>query len=306
MNEFFAADPACCADSSELRYLMSQFGPYTGRYLAEYPESWREKLSIHLEMLKPMESERVKTILRRAREKSALVVNPSLPWSESISWLENAIRLADSRPPTFQGVIAAPDDGGNPKTVTIENMDLPLVADENVDGTADEYVRVSRTLMLISSEIYFVDPYLNPARSDVAEVLRKMLDVLNKRKCQRVVCFARTSNVVGSLKHSWDEVRTALDCILSAVSWSADRAFEYMLVDDERMDTKMHGRYLFSIKGGVRFDQGFHRLPIGRKVEISPVGANNHDYLWRTYHEDRSGMEMDFQYTAPITQTAAK
>lgn len=305
MNEFFAADPVCCSDSSELRFLLNSFGPYTGRYLAVYPESWRQKLSDHLAVLRPKESEKVKTILRRAREKSALVASSSLPWNEAISWVENAVRLVDSHPPKFQGVIAAPDGGGNSKAVTLDTLDLPPTADEKVDGTAREYVRVSKTLMLISPEIYFVDPYLNPARSDVADVLSEMLAVLAKGKCRRVACFAKTSNVVDPKIHTWKEVQAALDDILAKVSWPTDRAFEYMLVDDERSEAKMHGRYLFSLKGGVRFDQGFQRLPKGRKVDISPVGVGVHEDLWRAYHEETRGRKIDFRYVS-ISQRVPK
>ena len=33
MNEIFAAEPTCFRNVTELRSLLKQFGPYTGRYL---------------------------------------------------------------------------------------------------------------------------------------------------------------------------------------------------------------------------------------------------------------------------------
>ena len=70
MNEFFAAEPTCFRDSSELRLLLVRFGPYTGRYLAEYPAEWSSFLTGRFEDLCSVEAERVKTCLRRAREQA--------------------------------------------------------------------------------------------------------------------------------------------------------------------------------------------------------------------------------------------
>ena len=42
MNEFFAADPASCENSADLRFLLANFGPHAGRYLAYYPSTWAE------------------------------------------------------------------------------------------------------------------------------------------------------------------------------------------------------------------------------------------------------------------------
>ena len=68
MNELYAADPATCSHSSDLRLLLNSFGPYTGRYLANYPNDWSERIESGLANFGEMEAARGRTLLRRARE----------------------------------------------------------------------------------------------------------------------------------------------------------------------------------------------------------------------------------------------
>jgi hypothetical protein len=46
MNELYAANPAVCSQFSDLKLLMASFGPYTGRYLANYPIDWGARVEI--------------------------------------------------------------------------------------------------------------------------------------------------------------------------------------------------------------------------------------------------------------------
>ena len=65
-----------------------------------------------------------------------------------------------------------------------------------------------------------------------------------------------------------------------------------ILVDDESRQTKMHGRYLLSIKGGIRFDQGFQKLPEGRHVDVGPIGKTIHDALLDIYCDGKHDMRV--------------
>ena len=65
-----------------------------------------------------------------------------------------------------------------------------------------------------------------------------------------------------------------------------------ILIDDESRQTKMHGRYLLSIKGGIRFDQGFQKLPEGRHVDVGSIGKNTHDALLDIYCDSKHDMQV--------------
>lgn len=264
MNEFFAAEPTCCKDASELRLLLSRFGPYAGRYLAEYPEKWAHSLTARLEeKLGPVEAERVKTCLRRAHEQGALLANRSLEWDENSGWLDNAKKLVLSVPPKLNALVVS-QENAHEADITLDNFEtrLPLTADEKVHGTVEEYLRVSRTLLAISPELFFADPYLNPCRKKNEQVMEGMLKrILRSPKCKRVSCFARTKLVVGERLSTRNEVANAWDDLLKRVGWTTDRVFEYVLVDDDMSKCDFHHRSMISIKGGIWFDRGFEVLP---------------------------------------------
>lgn len=54
----------------------------------------------------------------------------------------------------------------------------------------------------------------------------------------------------------------------------------------------MPPRYLVSVKGGIRFDQGFQRLSRGRRNDVSPLGSTLHDEVLKTYQEGVHDMEI--------------
>lgn len=289
MNEFVAADPASCESSAELRLLLSYFGPYTGRYLAAYPASWAKDLAQHAEALGPVEAERFKTLVRRAVERMAVVNNPTLRWEQNESWISNFKQIQRERPKEFFfGVVKRLDRcHGLP---TIDDVDLSPTADEAIEASPPEFVRVSRTLLLASPELTFIDPYLNPCRKDRLEVLSALLAVISKGKCKMVTCWARDSEITGLRSgHTWDEIKKSIKEVSSIFVKQGGR-FNYRLLDDLTTTHKMHARYLLSLKGAIRFDQGFQRLTKGKKIDVSPVGKTVHEELITRYIEGNSGM----------------
>lgn len=297
MNEFFAADPASCDNASDLRFLLRHFGPQAGRYLAEYPVSWASDIARHCEQLGPVEAERLKTLMRRAREEHTFFKINSPPWDIRTDWVGNYQNLVRQRPSKFANAILPRSEKLN-GFLTLDDFDLPLTAEESVEGVAKEYVRASEMLLLVSPELIFVDPYLNPCKNDRRDVLIEMFRIAGKGKCRKITCWARDREVVDERRHSWEEVKAALRGILERAAWPADRSFRYVLVDDVTAKTKMHPRYLLSIKGGIRYDQGFQRLPIGRRNDVSPIGAKLHGEVLKTFHEDCHDMRLErvFEY----------
>jgi hypothetical protein len=302
MNDFFAADPSSCDNSSELRFLLGHFGPQAGRYLAAYPTTWAKDVVEHCEGLGTVEGERVKLLLRRAREKAALLGNKALLWDERSDWIGNFLNLARQRPGEFAQAIV-PRLASAVGMATIDDLDLSPTADESIQAVSSEYVRVSRTLLVLGPELVFVDPYLNPCKSDRRGLLVAMFGVAAQGKCRRITCWARHSDIVGERRHSWEEVQAGLSTILSEARWPADREFRYVLVDDATAKTKMHPRYMFSIKGGIRYDQGFQCLSKGRRNDVSPLGRSLHEEVLRIYHEGEHDMRIEKVFESPRSQS---
>lgn len=292
MNERMLAQPTSCRNADEMRQLLKSFGPYAGRYLMAYPVNWRSLVLEHFSQAKPLEQERVKALLRRAKEDVQVIASGAMHYHEGKGWLENALTLLKALPPMARAaVVAPPAPEGEPLVHTIDSLDLPPTADERVDATPGEIARVCRVLLSASREVFFVDPYLNPRREYHWDVLVPLLKIAAAANCRKVVIWARHSLVV-DVRYSEGDVTRALAEARIASALPGACTLEMILVCDESSNDKMHGRYMLSVKGGVRIDQGFQRLPKGRKVDVSPVGAGLLVSLLSVYKDGQHDMKV--------------
>lgn len=292
MNELYGADPAICANASELKLLLASFGPYAGRYLANYPLDWAAQVQSKLENLGEVEAAKVRTLLRRAKETATLVTRSNLPWNCANEWLSNAAPLLDATPAVFKGLVAR--EAKPPAICQLHELDLPPTAEERVGATASEYARISKILLLLSPELVFVDPYLNPLKRSCFTVLKALFELAAKGKSQRISLWARASEVMGSGNVSAIKanLEDTLRSLANQSNFKPGREIEMILVEDESRQTKMHGRYLLSIKGGVRLDQGFQQLSEGRQVDVGPIGRTIHNALLDIYFDGKHDMQV--------------
>lgn len=286
MNELYGADPSILKTASDLRLLLSAFGPYSGRYLANYPMDWSARVRGNLQHVGEIEAARIYTLLRRAQENIALITRANLPWSVDREWLENA------EPLNFDGLIS--HKSGSPNVYKFDEMELPPTTEERVLGSATEYLRISKILLVLSPEIAFIDPYLNPLHRDCAVVLNKLFQQIAIGKCRKITLWTRASNVFRSASVS--VIKTDLINELRKMTLTAKLKsgceVEMLLVDDDAQQSKMHGRYLLSIKGGIRLDQGFQQLRQGRQVDVAPIGKKSHDALLDIYFGGKHDMSI--------------
>lgn len=294
MNERLAAEPTSCANAMELRLLLNSFGPFAGRYLIAYPGNWRELLLQHFAEAPAIEQERVKVLLRRAKEEVRVVGDASAPYDAAQAWPTNAMKALAAVPPRLQGaVFARPAPSEEPPAFTMDTLDLPPTADEKIDAMPSEFARVCRVLIATSRELILVDPYLNPCRADSMAVLVELVKQAANANCMRISLWARHSLVVGPRSNDLEEVQGALLALRDRAGLKRERQLEMHLVEDDRARDRMHGRYLLSVKGGVRLDQGFQRLTGGRKVDVSPVGASLLDELLTVYAQGQHDMKVE-------------
>lgn len=294
MNEVYAADPKACKSAEGLRTLLSWFGPFTGRYLATYPSDWLRQIEANLGELGDIERARAGTLLRRAMERSAVVSKAKLPWADGQSWINNALPLRKPAGEAFDAVIGSTDDAlHNDLVLPFDHYDPPVTAEERIAARTSEFERVARTLLLVSPEIHLIDPFLDPLNENCEPILSALVAVAARGKAESVTVWARASKVCGDPPSAsiCSKTRDALAGIADRARFDGPgRRLELKLVRDELSASKMHGRYLLSIKGGVRFDQGFARLPKGRRMDVGPVGQQAHIELVRIYLEGRHDM----------------
>lgn len=287
MNELYAADPNCCIRASDLKLLLNSFGPYTGRYLANYPSDWIQRIETQSDRLGDVELARIKTLLRRAKDSLKIVTRSNLAWIDSVPWLDNATQHLNT---AFDALIAR--ESRPPSIFDLDELDLPPTAEERVLGIASEYIRVIKILALLSPELLLIDPYLNPLKRAYSQVLTSLFELIAKGKSEKVTLWSRASEVYGSANQaSIDrDLYEFLKRLVTSSGFKPGRQVEMILVEDETSKSKMHSRHLLSIKGGVRLDQGFQQLPTGRKVNVGPDGQAIHNELLDIYLDGQHDM----------------
>ncbi len=123
MNELFAADPAVCCQANDLKLLLASFGPYAGRYLANYPTDWASQVEKRFGGAGEVEAARVRTLLRRAKENLTLVTRSNLPWNGQQAWLPNASPMLGGAMAVFDGLIAL--EARPPAIHHLHELELP-------------------------------------------------------------------------------------------------------------------------------------------------------------------------------------
>lgn len=294
MNELIAADPSAIANIDVLKTLLTKFGPYAGRYLAEYPGEWQKQVRTNI--LPPndgeivpgeLETERALTLLfRRAEEKKILIRQSRLQWDSTGSWLANAKRLLQDRPPPLHAIVAS--DGDPPKLISMNELwDEPPTTGEPISSPPKEFARVAKILIYIGPEIAVVDQFLNPIRDANAEVLLPIFAAASMTgcSCQRISIWTKAKSVYGdkNAQKVNEDLDSAMLSLVRSSKLPKHVVVEIYLVDSH--DFK-HARSLVSIHGGVRYDAGFRMPAKGDVNEVSPLDKRLHEMAIESFLEE--------------------
>ena len=275
MNEKFASEPIALKGHLAVKHLLDKFGPATGRYLTAYPADWRKQVLEVNARLGPVELKRVDELLIRARNELRVVSGNSMPFNSAQPWLDNAIPLLETRPRRHLAALII-----EPRTPPflyhdvheLEKLELPPTAEEQVKATPEEFLRVGRMLLASSPEIGLIDPYINPCNPYVVDVLKPMFKLAAAARCQSIRVWSRGSNVLHS--HSAAQAEKALRDLIPPETPNG-LTIELNLLDDSRHINRMHARYLLTLKGGIRFDQGFQKLHTDRLMDVVPITSKS-------------------------------
>jgi hypothetical protein len=258
VNERYAVDPDAPCDWRELKLLLDQVGLQTGRFLAQYPTDWALFLRQHFAEASDMDRKRVMELLAR-RNKVALACGE--PFRRHLGWPENAKQSKSSSPTAFDDVVSLTGNTAGLKSlqdVLYEaGKEWPSGVGAHVPMQAAAYARCAAPLFELSSEVVMVDRFFR-LRSDSGQwdqrrrrVLEALLQLAAKNlnfQCLRLV-FERPKT--GSSSTHERAFEDDLELLLGGM-----RA-DHFSVDYELRERVGHGRYLFSIHGGLQYDHGF-------------------------------------------------
>ena len=303
MNDLFGLAPNAYSSAREIRLLMGSFGPQSSRFILTFPlfSEWRDRLLSEFENAGDIEKERIKSVLKSAKDNHALIDRGNLTFNNSLSWTENAIQVWKDGG-DFKKIYVS-DDEHHAISQSANSCFLPVLlpasepepftaSDEQIDTTPQSYWRSSKILCSISQEIHFIDPYLNPLKRDFKGIFSLFLQELSKkRKVTTVHFWVRGKLILDSHGESAEpEIR---DLITSSISGASHKlSVNFNLVSDDTATDKLHARYLLSECGGIKFDQGFQKLPDGRTNIVSPSGVDLHKNLFQKFSHQKFDLKI--------------
>lgn len=308
MNDLFGLAPNAYTTARELRLLMANFGPQSSRFILTAPAypAWHQQLLNEFEHCGDIERERIKTVLSRAKSNHALIDKKNLSWSVTATWTENAIKVWKTGG-DFKKIYVSDDEHHALERAGATDLLSFLVAasepepftpaDEQIATSPESYWRTSKILCAISSDIHFVDPYLNPLKRDFRGIFDLYLQQLSKNPKVKTINFWVRDKSISDYRN--DQPRPSIrDIIVQGIANRLkDLTVNFNLLADEAATDKLHARYILTESGGIKFDQGFQKLPEGRFNIVSPIGLDLHQTLYKKF----SHREFDFKISSTIS-----
>jgi hypothetical protein len=287
----YALEPAVISSWDRARFFLDSFGPWKGRFLAEYPRHWKRMVFEGLscpDVEKKRITERVTQL-----DKRVFSARTNAPYDGARSWIDNA--ETEHRRNPFDAIIATVTSG------------VPHVLDGSEVDDRDELWRVDvglllkrdpnafvhalRLLLGVSRRVVIIDPYF---RADQDEKTRPLI----------AFCSAVPPTATVEV-HFSDEVRGYGACMRDAT-----RALPRILPSGVEVTLhcwkeraggpRLHNRYLITEVGGVEFGDGIEIGDPGHQDRISLLEESSRTKLWDDYAGpspafDSAGVSMTFR-----------
>ena len=259
MNEIFAIDPDAPQDLKYISAMLKQFGLEQGRFIARFPDDWAALLQLRVQQLQGLDRSRLSRLLDLHRD---ALLDVSDDFRRAKSWLENAT-AAKLKRKCISRVLAAESNPLGEETLTHFLWEDELVNSsrgEHISMSAEAYRRAVAPLFKQSTEVHLVDPFFQ-LRRDNGELHRGRVSVLcalleeadaSGRTELFNIHFKRDSHP--TKKEQEQKIEFDLNAIYDQVN------IDNLSITSCIWDEMPHGRYIFSVKGGLQFDHGFEPL----------------------------------------------
>lgn len=274
MNEIYGVDPEAPKDLQELRSMFERFGPSNGRFIGRYPEDWLSILESKFASLAGLDRSRLSVLLHRHRD-TLLAIESQ--YFRTKDWADNAKNTR-----LFKKILStSPNKKALPTLEEFlwDEVELDSSRGAFIPMTIEAYGQACRPLFTISSEVHMADRYFQLRRESgdldrlKMSLLAGFLQMMEKIGKTRTLClhFEQPKNFS---RTRYEEVlKGDLDFL------QADTSIDITYCAHRQMK---HGRYIFSIKGGLQFDHGF-RLERERDNHVHWLSTAELKPIYHTY-----------------------
>jgi hypothetical protein len=272
----YALEPAVLGTWQTVRYFLDAFGPWRGRFLAEYPGRWKRMV---YEGLACPDVEKHKIIERLQRldkrvfsPRRGAAYDPAQPWRANVT--------AEHMRQPFRAIIVV-EGPASGELIESDNVTDAhrLWRVEPGSFVARDPAVFARSLDLLirsSSHLVVVDPFFRADQGDKLDALlhmcRAMLGrsvVIDVHGCDRVLSHHEF------LRHAERAVPKNLPRGVTVTfrSWT-----------ERRGGDRFHNRYVITDVGGVQFGDGIERGHAGQFDRMSLLGHDERLRLWNQFY----------------------
>jgi hypothetical protein len=271
----YALDPLVLSSWERVRFFLDAFGPWKGRFLAEYPKRWKKIVYDGLNC-RGVEKTRIEERLRRL-DKRVFSSRQGSSFDSNKPWLDNA--LQEHHRESFQAIIAE-STLGNPVV-----LDAGAIDDEDPLWRVDSgkliardpqlYTKALSLLLLASSHIVLIDPYF---RADQDEKLKALVAFCNLLRSRTVTLEVHFSD--GACSYSY-----CMDAAARVLPKQLPKDFKVKLKcwREKLNGPRLHNRYLLTNIGGIKFGDGIEEGNPGQEDHLSILDEPSREALWNQY-----------------------
>jgi hypothetical protein len=287
----YAVEPAVLSSWDRVRFFLDAFGPWKGRFLAEYPRRWKKM--VYDAALKCPDRERKQIEVRLANvDKRVFSRRSQADYDNAGSWFENA--ETEHRRVPFRAIIAAGAragahvlDGGE----VDDRCDLWRVESGRlVSKDPASFARAIQLLLSASTRVVIIDPYFRADQDD---------------KTRPLVAICKSLPPGASLEIHFSDKSHGYDWCMQV----ATRALPKVLPSDMKVTLycwreraggpRLHNRYILTDVGGVKFGDSIEAGDSGEKDHLSILDEPSRAELWEQYLEtpcafDSAGLPQKF------------
>jgi len=270
----FALEPAVLSSWDRARYFLDAFGPWKGRFLAEYPKRWKK---IVIDRLNCQPVERLRIVERLVQlDKRVFRSRSGAPYDEARTWLQNAETEHQRLP--FHAIVAAASST-NPHVLNgaevDDRSDMWRIEQGRLLFRRPEIIAHALELLCaVSTRVVVIDPYFCARDDDKTRPLVALCRLLPRGASLEVHASDDKMSYAEAMRHAARAfpnvlphgVKVTLHC------WKPEAG-----------GARFHNRYLLTEVGGVQFGDGVEMGGAAEQDHLTILDEPSRLALWEQY-----------------------
>lgn len=270
----YALDPMLLSSWDRTRFFLDSFGPWKGRFLAEYPRDWRRRVYTALSW-PDVEKKRIEVRLEKL-DPRVYSTRDGAKYDDQQPWVVNA--ASEHRRDPFRAVITSnpsPDKFILNGTELDERNDLWRVeTGRMVSRDPDLFVAALKVLLRLSKNVMIIDPYF---RSDVDDKRRPIVALIEQLPSSVKVAIHFAEG-----KATYDFFMKMAERDLPKHLPTGREVSLYCWREREN-GARLHNRYLLTEIGGVQFGDSIEKGEDGQEDRLSILDESSRSSLWSQF-----------------------